>query len=335
MQRIDLRIDVSAAVPLAGRHEVAMTAYLPPADALGPRPVAIFASPGGGYTRHYYDMQPPGHEGYSEAEAHVRQGFIFVSYDHLGVGDSSTAQLREYTVPLLAAANDAAVCEVARRLAAGSLSDSLPPLPNLVHIGIGQSMGGCLTIVMQGRHATFDGIAPLGYSAIHTVLPQRDAAERQRGLDHHAHVGGQAIGAISVQEASQGVVDFVYPFHWEDVPADILAADMSGGFPLRKTAPAWGSLTVPPCAVTMMTPGVVAADAASIKVPVLIAMGERDVCPDPHAEPSAYKGSNDVSLFIVPRMAHMHNFASTRAQLWSRIEAWSRRVAMDCGSSPQ
>lgn len=210
MQRIELRLDVSAAVPLAGRHEVAMTAYLPPADALGPRPVAIFASPGGGYTRHYYDMQPPGHAGYSEAEAHVRQGFIFVSYDHLGVGDSCTAQLREYTVPLLAAANDAAVCEVA---------------------------------------------------------------------------------------------------------------------PLRKTAPAWGSLTVPPCAVTMMTPGVVAADAASVKVPVLIAMGERDVCPDPHAEPSAYKGSNDVSLFIAPRMAHMHNFASTRAVLWSRIESWSRRVA--------
>ena len=80
MQRIELRLDVSAAVPLAGRHEVAMTAYLPPADALGPRPVAIFASPGGGYTRHYYDMQPGGHEGYSEAQAHVRQGFIFISY---------------------------------------------------------------------------------------------------------------------------------------------------------------------------------------------------------------------------------------------------------------
>ena len=111
------------------------------------------------------------------------------------------------------------------------------------------------------------------------------------------------------------------------MPADILAADMSGGYPLRKTAPAWGSLTVPPCAVTMMTPAVVAADAASIKVPILIAMGERDVCPDPHAEPSAYKGSNDVSLFIVARMAHMHNFASTRAVLWSRIESWSRRIA--------
>jgi pimeloyl-ACP methyl ester carboxylesterase len=102
---------------------------------------------------------------------------------------------------------------------------------------------------------------------------------------------------------------------------------MVGGYPLRKTAPPWGSLTVPPCAVTMMTPGVIAAEAAAVKVPVLIAVGERDVCPEPHAEPTAYRGSSDVSLFIAPRMAHMHNFASTRALLWSRIASWSRRVA--------
>ena len=173
MQTLELRIDVSAAVPLAGLHEIAMTAYLPAADALGAQPVAIFASPGGGYTRHYYDMQPPGHGGYSQAQAHVREGFIFVSYDHLGVGDSSTGHLRDYTVPQLAAANDAAVREVSRRLSAGTLSDALPALAGLVRIGIGQSMGGCVTVVMQGRHATFDGIAPLGYSALHTVLPQQ------------------------------------------------------------------------------------------------------------------------------------------------------------------
>jgi pimeloyl-ACP methyl ester carboxylesterase len=325
--KIELRIDVSAAMGLPGRHEIAMTAYLPEASAIGARPVAIFASPGGGYTRHYYDMRPAGHAGYSEAEAHVRSGFIFVSYDHLGVGDSSVEHLGDYTLPRLAAANDAAVREVVRRLAAGSLSDALPPLPRLTRIGIGQSMGGCLTIVMQGRHATFDAIAPLGYSAIHTVLPQRDAAERLRGQEHHANIGSRPLAEISVAEASQGVVDFVYPFHWEDVPADIVAADMAGGFPLRTSPPAWGSATVPPCAVTMMTPGVVAHEAGAIAVPVLVGVGERDVCPDPHAEPSAYPRSQDVSLFIVPRMAHMHNFASTRQALWSRIESWARRVA--------
>jgi alpha-beta hydrolase superfamily lysophospholipase len=301
--------------------------HLPGAAAIGSPPVAIFASPGGGYTRHYYDLQPLGRGGYSQAEAHVRDGFVFVAYDHLGVGDSSTEHLRDYTIHQLAAANDSAVRELSRRLVQGTLSEELPPLPDLVRIGIGQSMGGCVTVVMQGRHATFDAIAPLGNSAIHTVLPQRDAAERQRSVEHHAQVGARQLEDITVEEASQGVADFVYPFHWEDVPPGIVQADMAGGFPLRKKAPPWGSLTVPPCAVTLMTPGVIASEAADVRVPVLIAMGERDVCPDPHAEPSAYRGSPDVSLFIVPRMAHMHNFASTRALLWSRIASWSRRIA--------
>jgi alpha-beta hydrolase superfamily lysophospholipase len=326
-RKIEWHVDVSEAVALPGRHEVAATVHLPSASAIASPPIAIFASPGGGYTRRYYDLAPLGRGGYSQAEAHVRDGFVFVSYDHLGVGDSSTEHLHEYTIHQLAAANDAAVRELSRRLVEGTLSEDLPPLPRLVRIGIGQSMGGCLTVVMQGRHASFDAIAALGNSAIHTVLPQRSEAERQRALDHHARVGTRELAGITVEEASQGVADFTYPFHWEDVPANIVQADMGGGFPLRRTAPPWGSLTVPPCAVTLMTPGVIAPEAAAVKSPVLIGVGERDVCPDPHAEPSAYPASRDVSLFIVPRMAHMHNFASTRALLWARIASWSRQVA--------
>ena len=121
MQRIELRIDVSAAVPLSGRHEVAHDGQPPASRCDSGRGRSPSSLPRAAATRAItIDMQPPGHAGYSEAEAHVRQGFIFVSYDHLGVGDSSTAHLREYTVPELAAANDAAVREVARRLARGN-----------------------------------------------------------------------------------------------------------------------------------------------------------------------------------------------------------------------
>lgn len=46
-----------------------------------------------------------------------------------------------------------------------------------------------------------------------------------------------------------------------------------------------------------------------------------------HAEAAAYPASRDVSIFIVPTMAHMHNFASTRERLWQRLHDWSRMVA--------
>lgn len=323
---IELRIDVSAVLPYSTAQWVALTVYLPAVETLKAQPVALIASPGGGYTRHYYDMDFPGHADYSQALTHVRNGFIFVSYDHLGVGDSSCDHLREYTVHQLAVANDAAVREVISRLRQGDLLEEYPALPQLKSVGLGQSMGGCVTINMQGRHATFDAIAPLGYSALHTVLPQRSEEDRLLGMQGHLAHGQRPLEEITIEASSETVVDFVYPFHWEDVPSDILEADMSGGYPIRHTAPRFGSLTVPPCAVTMMTPGVVKTEAAAVTVPVLVAMGERDVCPEPHSEPSAYSGSNDVSLFIVPNMAHMHNFAGTRHQLWRCIESWAIRV---------
>lgn len=57
-------------------------------------------------------------------------------------------------------------------------------------------------------------------------------------------------------------------------------------------------------------------------VTVLIACEERDVAPDIRHEPTAFINSPDISVFEVPRMANMHNFASTRQKLWQRMVDW-------------
>jgi hypothetical protein len=329
VKKLELRIDVSKAVALPGPLEVALSVYLPDPARLAPRPIVMAAFPGGGYSRGYFDMHFPGHEGYSQAEHHAAAGLVFIAGDHLGVGDSSIPDFSRLSIEMIAAGNDCAVREVLARLEAGTLSPGFPALRRPVRIGIGQSMGGCITIVMQGRHRTYDAIAPLGYSAIHTVLPQRSEAARQKSMQGHRHQRGEDLATLSVAESSQSIEDFVYPFHWEDVPRDILDADMAGGYPLRKTAPPFGSLTIPSCAIQMMAPGCVAEEAAAVTVPVLVGDGERDTCPDPLAEPGAFRSSRDVSVYVVPRMAHMHNFASTRARLWQRLLHWSQAVAAD------
>ena len=38
-------------------------------------------------------------------------------------------------------------------------------------IGIGQSMGGCLTVVQQGRFHSYDGVGVLGYGVFGTLPP--------------------------------------------------------------------------------------------------------------------------------------------------------------------
>ncbi|CAN7191776.1 hypothetical protein LJR225_000548 [Phenylobacterium sp. LjRoot225] len=298
-----------------------MTAFLPEGDKLSG--CVIFASPGGGYSRGYYDMTFDGRPGYSQAEHHTAQGHVVVAYDHLGVGESDVAGLAALSIEDIADANNEAVLEVQHLIETGRLCEGFPALPQALHVGIGQSMGGGVTIIMQGRHCTFDAIGVLGYSAIHTVLPQRTIFDLEAAKAHYQYSRTTSAAELSVARSSAEVADFVYPFHWGDVPADIVEADMRGGYPLRRSAPPFGSLTLPNCVVAMMSPGFVAAEAASVEAPVFLGYGERDVSPDPHAEPGAFPASRDVSLLVVPQMAHMHNFASTRRRLWDALSAWA------------
>jgi alpha-beta hydrolase superfamily lysophospholipase len=332
VQRTELRVPVGGSPGLEGlpaQLEIAVTVIAPattPAD----RPVVLCCFPGGGYSRGYWDIPEPG---YSEAAWHAERGWIVVAVDHLGVGESSLADwtdphLLTLSFEQMAAGNAATVRHVLARLADGDLVPGLGSLHDPVVLGAGQSMGGCITTVQQARHRTFAGVAVLGWSGLHTTLPSPPGTEAPV-ITTHARGDVPGAGALdTIQSTSTTVGDgFRWAFHWgPDEP--LVRADLAGGYPLRQPpAPAWGSVTTPPCAASMLLEGVVAAEAAAIDVPVFIGDGERDVCPDPHAEPSAYPSSRDVEVHVTPRMAHMHNFAETRVELWERLQHWGTGIA--------
>ena len=76
VRRVDLRLDVGAAVPSGEDLHIAVTVVLADPDRLAERPVVYFGYPGGGYSRHYYDLQPQGYDGYSRAEFHAGGGHL-------------------------------------------------------------------------------------------------------------------------------------------------------------------------------------------------------------------------------------------------------------------
>ncbi len=319
---VEVRVDVSAAMPGAGAPQTATTVYLPE-DLTGRTPV-IVAFPGGGYSRRYYDIWWPGVAGYSQARYHAGRGTVFVACDHLGVGDSSVPDLARLTYEQLAHANHLTTAAVLQRLRSGSLAADVPALDVRPAVGVGQSMGGCLLVVQQATHSTFDGIAVLGFSAIQTVTPTRPG---QPSLQVPAVPRGAPVRALNPARSVEG---WMYAHHWEDEDPALLAAARDslerraagdregwGRFP-------WVSVTVPTCALTMMSPGCIADEAAAVDVPVVLVAGERDTMPDPQAEPPAYVRSPRVELFILERSAHMHNFARTRVRLWARIDEFAR-----------
>jgi pimeloyl-ACP methyl ester carboxylesterase len=128
--------------------------------------------------------------------------------------------------------------------------------------------------------------------------------------------------------------DLAWGFHFDDIPADVVARDLTD-YPFRGgDVPPWGSATTPvTAALWCLAPGSTLTEAASVRVPVLVAVGERDVVVDPRGEVRAYGSSSSVDLFVCPRMAHMHNFAGTRRLLWERLDAWAAWVRTLAGTT--
>jgi len=363
MQSFELSIDVTEAVQLGIQAHTAANVYLPDAPVVE-RPIVCFAFPGGGYNRRYYALNLDDEVG-GQATFHTRRGWIFVACDHIGVGDSTVPEGNVLTYENVARANQAAVNTVMEKLEQGTLSPSIAPVTDAVKLGIGQSMGGCFTIILQGQHAPFDGIALLGYSAAHTTVPPAPGKPPLpwpwivRGSDpDQPIVVNKAAMARATRDFDEGkslvaggkeedhTVDWTslvhrlqqnlaaagkehpyrWAFHYDDVPADLVVTDLNAKN-ADGSLPYWRSQTAPLCAVQMVTPGTVAPEAAAITVPVMVASGERDVVPQPKNEPLAFHSSSDVTVYICPRMGHMHNFASTRQLFWARLHQWGSGVA--------
>ncbi len=306
MGYIPLKLDVASALPpelTAGPGAFISAWVFPPLTPPQGVPTVVALLNGGTYDKRYFHVEIPGRSGYSLAEHLAARGHFVVLLDHLGVGESSRASdQKRVTRQVAALANHAALLQVYEALRWGELDPSLPPVRQFLKIGGGHSMGGMQVITQQAAFGDFDRLLVLGYTAA--------------GV--HLTVGGHLVSA------DPGPVDHTKPdywladrhflrssFHWEDVPDDVLVVDDAL------------LVEVPNVLSTQsITGGIVTDDASRVEVPVYICLGEHDVSPDPHAEPSFYSASRDITLHILPRSGHCQNFASTRLQMYDRIHRW-------------
>lgn len=308
---IAIDFDVTDALPADAVGEARVTIsgwlFLPGTPAYPVKPAAIVLIAGGSYDKRYHHVQVPGRDGYSAAEHLAALGNIVLLTDHLGVGQSTRLpDQKKATRYVVARANHAAVAQFRQKLAEGTLHPSLPAMTDVTVIGGGHSMGGMQTIIQQARHRSYDGVMVIGYTAdgVHFTMNGR----KLRAADF--------IPDESPDYTTNDRAALHEGFHWEDVPHDVVAADDA----LAVETPACVGLD-------SIRTGIVRPEAAAIDVPVYICLGERDVSPDPHAEPAFYHNSPDVTLHILPRSGHCQSFASTRHAMWDRMHRWSQGVA--------
>jgi pimeloyl-ACP methyl ester carboxylesterase len=320
LEPVELVLDVSAGLPFDERSFLAASVHLPDPDGEPPRAILI-CWPGGSYARAYWDMHVPGHRGYSFAEHMTARGFVVVAADHLGVGASSKpADGDRVDFETISAAAASFVAQLRDMVAAGSAEFGGRPLPSVPIIGIGHSLGACLTVVTQARHRCYDAVALLGFTH-----GQKELAVSAVGATERDSVDDDQRRATAIEQARAffgDTWDDIYGsaprepnhawLHYPDVPAEVIAADDA------KAAP-WPRQSY----VEALLAGHSARFAAELECHVFLGFGDHDVPPLPHADVAYYPRSPDVTLFVLPNSAHCHNLASTRTQLWDRIGLWA------------
>jgi alpha-beta hydrolase superfamily lysophospholipase len=312
VERSELQIDVTAAVGHDEVLQVAATVVAPPTAQLPDRPVVVLATPGGTYNRRYWDLQPPGRVGYSQAEYLAERGVIFVACDYLGGGDSSRPDDADF-IGLLAQADAAhGVYEHTRRaIAGGTLTSALAPLPAATFVGIGQSLGGFITIIQQAKYADYPalgifGASPLLFAATHGEESADPGDQLASIVNDIADANALPMYQHAPREQYRDI------FHVPDVLDDLFAYDDAECNTVLPRA----------SAIDGMTPGFATPFADRLTCPLFLAFGETDITAHPRDEPTAYPASSDITTVVFADMAHMHNFADSRTGLWDRFLAW-------------
>ena len=327
LQRFPLAIDVSAVAPdgvqfLAGDLVLASAASAG-ASASDPPTVVLVCLPGGGMSRHYFDLQADGAgDDYSMAAHLARAGVVVVLLDHPGVGQSDVPADGYALTPATVAAIDAAAVDVVLDgLAHGTLVEGVGAFERPVAVGCGHSMGGLLTVWMQARHRSYRAIATLGFAGFGLVDHLSDeertyADDPERVARDIASLVERRFGAPRSGGNGRGGTG-TSPFLLAvEVPDHAKAAIGASGAALLNL-----------CGLTSMIPGASRLALEAVDVPVFLGVGELDITGDAHRIPAQFPASRDVTLFVCPGSGHNHNVAPSRAVMWDRLLVWLRQIA--------
>lgn len=314
-RRLTTTVQLPGEAPLRIAAEV-----FAPAELAQP-PVVLVCLPGGGMSRRYYDLQSSdGDQSFSFARQMAGRGYLVVTLDHAGIGDSDKpADSYALTPERVMQANAQATAQVLEQLRSGALLPQFGPLPQLRSVGVGHSMGAMFTVLQQAGHAQHAAIAVLGFSS--------------RGLPEYVSPRVKELAAESVAAVRAELVPLARRMFVSDYPEIKGSPTSNSIFAGAKADPrgveaikAARAPLLPVPAFFSMVPGNIAPEAAEIRVPVFLGIGERDMVGDPHQVPTAFTRSPDVTLFIQPEAGHSHFLFASRHALYRRLDAWARSV---------
>jgi len=306
-------VEVGELMPGEGTLTVAADVFVP--SRMRSPPVALFCLPGGALTRQYYHLRAEGD--FSFAAYMASRGFIVVTLDPLGVGDSTRPRAGfELTPRLLAQANSLAVEILREDLKSGRVTGQA--LPQLQSIGVGHSMGAMLTILQQAEYGGHAALVLLGFSA--QGLPAALSAQESSYAADPAGARANLVRLARLRGSDP------YPEITRSAQSKELFAganaDRRGVEALQR---ARSSLLLS-AGLFSMIPGSTAPECAQIDTPLLLGVGDRDIAGPPHEIPASFPASRDLTLLVLPATGHCHFVFDSRHRLFERVASWCEAI---------
>jgi len=318
---LDVTADDRFGVELAGVRRLAADVFVP--EQLAEPATILVCVPGGGMSRGYFDVDAPGEHGnYSMARHLVAQGFVVVTIDPPGVGDSDVPDDGyELTVQRVADVCARGVDRVLAQLHDDGIDGTA--------IGVGHSAGAMITVALQARHRPYAALGLFGFGNNGRVA----AGESQMG-----DVFAELEALDDLEEFHRRVADLAAQRFGTPLPRSSNTSTspfLLGGMEVPDAVlDALGEVKSNLIAVvglTSMVSGSIAAEMAAVDVPVFLGIGERDITGPAHAIPAAFPAAPEVLLYVLPGAGHNHNVAPNRELLWDRLATWIRTLPSVAG----
>lgn len=318
---LDVASDDEDGVGLAGVRRLASDVFVP--EHFAEPHTILVCLPGGGMSRGYFDVDAPGEHGnYSMARHLAAQGFVVVTIDPPGVGDSDVPDDGyELTVQRVADVCARGVERVLSQLR----DEGIEGTP----IGVGHSAGAMITTVLQARHRPYAALGLFGFGNNGRIAAaeadRRDAGRADmfaelEALDDHAEFERR------VAEMARERFGTPLPKSSNTSTSPFLLGGMEVPEPVLDALGEVKSNLIAVVGLTSMVSGSVAAEMAAVEVPVFLGIGERDITGPAHAIPAAYSSAPEVLLYVLPGAGHNHNVAPNRVLLWNRLATWIRTL---------
>ncbi|MEZ4289920.1 MAG: hypothetical protein R3E53_05025 [Myxococcota bacterium] len=319
MRRATWRLDVTSAVPLPGRFEIAVDVIAPSTGPL--RPLVLSALPGGFLSRRYFDLDREGEGAYSFAVAMARRGITTLAFDHVGTGE-------------LEARSDRGRLRTRRRSDRPGQPTGARARPRTARAGGSRDGPPCDRGSDDDRRRPLDGLLPDGRAAGARASPHRTRAlllldGGAAGLPRSGpaqYLGDPARARREVGEIARRSMGTPYPAGPTRNESDRRAAFGVGTAPAerRRSCRRRRRTCSRSAGCSSMIPGGYAEPAQAIDVPVYVLVGDHDLH-DERGIPDMLPRSPAVTTSTLEDCWHCHFVANTRETLWQRVGDWIAR----------